>query len=115
MGLLGDEHNQKSDEATGTFVRPICMPHSDEFDVEPLYPFTENQLKNSNYQSYEYLLISGFGRTNSTPIANVGNMRTAIEQIESDELLKGYGAILNIFSLLCERSAISTLYGCVNL
>ena len=91
--MLGDEH-EHGDEATGTFVRPICMPQLDNFDVEPLHPFDFNHLK--NYQQFEYLWISGFGKTNYTPIANIDNMKADYWQISSRKLRKGYvGALRN--------------------
>ena len=92
MGLPGDEHNQKGDDPWGTFVRPICMPNLDSYDAVPLYPFTKSQL--NNFHSMEYLLITGFGKTNNTAIRNIDNLESDHWRIDSDELLKGYvGAV----------------------
>merc|ERR1712046_347269 len=55
----------RSNEQSGTFVRPICMPHPEktkQFDVKPLYPFTKRHQLAINYNPSEFLYISGYSK-----------------------------------------------------
>merc|ERR1712050_159519 len=84
---------------SGTFVRPICMPHlekADQIGIRPLHPFTKAHQVEIDYPHSEYLRISGFGKTNRTNFENVHDLTMDYWQIDSKELLKAYvGALQN--------------------